>query len=58
MTPLTPTAHNYMQTGSWYDTCDDDGYVDSDGSPPPSDDDDLDDDDDELPPCMLSMLCM
>ncbi len=47
-----------MQTGSWYDTCDDDGYVDSDGSPPPSDDDDLDDDDDELPPCMLSMLCM
>jgi len=58
LTPLTPTAHNYMQTGSWYDTCDDDGYVDSDESPPPSDDDDLDDDDDELPPCMLSMLCM
>ncbi len=51
MTPLTPAAHNYMQTGSWYDTPDDDGYVDSDESAPPSDDEDLDDDD-ELPPCM------
>jgi hypothetical protein len=40
-----------MQTGSWYDTPDDDGYVDSDESAPPSDDEDLDDDD-ELPPCM------
>ena len=51
MTPLTPAAHNYMQPGSWYDTPDDDIYVDSDESPPPSDDYDLDDDD-ELPPCM------
>ncbi|KAL0045650.1 hypothetical protein WJX82_000668 [Trebouxia sp. C0006] len=49
VTPLTPAAHNYMQTGSWYDTPDDDGYVDSDESPPPSDDEDLEDDD-ELPP--------
>jgi hypothetical protein len=46
-----------MQTGSWYDTPDDDGYVDSDESPPPSDDEDLEDDD-ELPPCMLSKLCI
>jgi len=51
VTPLSPAAHNYMQTGSWYDTPDDDGYVDSDESAPPSDDEDLDDDD-ELPPCM------
>ncbi len=40
-----------MQTGSWYDTPDDDGYVDSNESAPPSDDEDLDDDD-ELLPCM------
>ncbi|KAL0021187.1 hypothetical protein WJX77_011045 [Trebouxia sp. C0004] len=50
LTPLMhDSAHNYMQTGSWNDAPDDDGYVDSDESPPPSDRDDLDDDD-ELQP--------
>ncbi|KAL0043335.1 hypothetical protein WJX79_001721 [Trebouxia sp. C0005] len=63
LTPLTPAAHNYMQTGSWYDTPDDDGYVDSDESPPGyvdsdespplSDADDLESDD-ESPPLVAS----
>lgn len=67
LTPLTPAAHNYMQTGSWYDTPDDDGYVDSDESPPGyvdsdespplSDADDLESDD-ESPPCILLKLCI
>lgn len=50
LTPLTPAAQNYMETGSWYGADDDDDDEDSDESPPHSSDDDFGSDS-ELLPC-------
>lgn len=49
ITPLTPAAGKFMQTGSWHGS---DAHLSfSDESPPPSDDDY--DNDDDSPPCMF-----